>query len=514
MTPTTVDALRRWRDEQLEQVRDLEGALLIGGEWDRPAGRATEETFDPSTGEPIASWVAAQRDDVDRAARAAAEAAVGWAAEQPTARAARIAELGAFVADAAEDLAALDAIDGGLPLRSARNDVTWALEQLRDWPGLALALRGETVDLGDGMVHYTSHEPFGVVARIVAFNHPLYFAISGVLPALLAGNAVVLKPAEQAPLSVLALGRLIQQALPPGVVNIVTGGREAGEALVTHPLVSRIAFTGSTATGLQIQRAAATDRVRTVTLELGGKNPMIVFPDVDVDAVVEGAISGMRFRGTQGQSCGSTSRAFVHSSLYDEFVERLGSRLASLRVDAAYSEAVDVGPLVSARQAKRVRGFVEAGVEEGARLVTGGLELPDDLPQDGYYLAPTLFSDVTMQMRIAREEIFGPVLCVLPWDDQSRMLEQANDVSYGLTASVWTDRISNALPVVEALQAGYIWVNEAGPHYWGTPFGGIGDSGVGREETLSELQSYLQVKAIHLGRGPRSDRGEPPRRHA
>jgi acyl-CoA reductase-like NAD-dependent aldehyde dehydrogenase len=506
MTSAATQELRHWRDERLERLGEIGPALLIGGEWEAPSGSPTMETVDPSTAEPIADWIAAQPDDVDRAVRAAAAAAPDWAALPLTERAEHITRLRAMVADAAEELAGLDAIDGGMPLRSARKDVEYSLEQLRDWPGLALALRGETVALGDGMVHYTSYQPFGVVARIVAFNHPLYFAISGILPALLAGNSVVLKPAEQAPLSVLALGRLIRDAFPPGVVNIVTGDRIAGEALVTHPLVSRIAFTGSTATGLQIQRAAATGRVRTVSLELGGKNPMIVFGDVNVDAAVDGAINGMSFRGTQGQSCGSTSRVFVHTSIYDDFVDQLGARLEQLRVGVAYSEDVDVGPLVSARQCERVREFIQAGIDDGARLVSGGLGPPDgDLP-GGYFVVPTLFSDVTMQMPIAREEIFGPVVCLLPWEDEAEVLKQANELEYGLTASVWTDSLSNALPVVERLQAGYVWVNVAGPHYWGTPFGGVGDSGVGREESLSELQSYLQVKAVHLGAGSRPQR--------
>jgi acyl-CoA reductase-like NAD-dependent aldehyde dehydrogenase len=500
---------RQWREERLERVIETGPALLIAGEWEAPAGSPTADTIDPSTAEPIAEWVVAQPDDVDRAVRAAAAAAPSWGALPLTLRAEHIARLRALVVEAAEELAGLDAIDGGMPLRSARKDVEYSLQQLRDWPGLALALRGETIALGDGLVHYTTHQPFGVVGRIVAFNHPLYFAITGILPAILAGNSVVLKPAEQAPLSVLALGRLIREALPPGVVNIVTGDRTAGEALVTHPLVSRIAFTGSTATGLQIQRAAATGRVRTVSLELGGKNPMIVFGDVDVDAAVEGAIDGMSFRGTQGQSCGSTSRVFVHASIYDDFVDRLGARLAQLRVGVAYSQGVDVGPLVSARQYERVREFISAGSDDGARLVVGGLEPPEgDLP-GGYFVVPTLFSDVTMQMRIAREEIFGPVVCVLPWEDEAEVLEQANELEYGLTASVWTASLANALLVVEGLQAGYVWVNGAGPHYWGTPFGGVGDSGVGREETLSELQSYLQVKAVHLGAGPCPQRGGP-----
>jgi acyl-CoA reductase-like NAD-dependent aldehyde dehydrogenase len=228
---------------------------------------------------------------------------------------------------------------------------------------------------------------------------------------------------------------------------------------------------------------------------------MIVFPDVNVEAAVEGAIKGMSFRETQGQSCGSTTRVFVHRSIHDEFVETMARQLKALRVDIAYRRGVDVGPLVSARQAERVRGYIAAGEQEGARLVTGGVERPPELP-DGFFVVPTLFSDVSMDMKIAREEIFGPVVCILAWHDRAQLLDEVNGLAYGLTASVWTSRIADALPVVEALEAGYVWVNDSGTHYWGTPFGGFDDSGIGREESLSELQSYLQVKAVHMAPGP------------
>lgn len=501
MTDTTMDTLRQWRHDRLAAARARGPALLINGEWRVARSGSTDETVDPSTGETLAEFATAGRADVDAAVRAAADAAPAWAALSPTARSERIAELRSLIVESAHELAALDAIDGGLPLPSAEADVALTLEQLRDWPGLALALRGEAIPLGDGMIHYTAYKPYGVVARIVAFNHPFYFAVTGILAALLAGNAVVLKPAEQAPLSALAFGELLRQALPPGVVDIVTGDRTAGEALVTHPYVSRIAFTGSTATGLRIQRAAAEGRVRTVTLELGGKNPMIVFPDVNVDAAVDGAIQGMSFRGTQGQSCGSTTRVFVHRSIHDEFVEKMARKLEVLRVDIAYRPGVEVGPLVSARQANRVRGYIATGEQEGACLVTGGVECPPGL-SEGFFVVPTLFSDVSMGMKIAREEIFGPVVCVLAWDDRAQLLEDVNGLAYGLTASVWTSRLADALPLVEALEAGYVWVNDSGTHYWGTPFGGFGDSGIGREESLSELQSYLQVKAVHVAPGP------------
>lgn len=347
------------------------------------------------------------------------------------------------------------------------------------------------------MLHYTTYQPFGVVARIVPFNHPVYFALTTILPPLLAGNTVVLKPAEQTPLSTLRLGQLIQEALPAGVVSILTGGRETGEALVTHPLVRRIAFTGSTATGLAIQRSAARDQVRTVTLELGGKNALILMPDVPVETAVGAAVDGMSFCGTQGQSCGSTSRVFAHQDIYEPFVERLAERLDALTVGPAYAPGTDVGPLVSERQAERVRGYIKSGRAAGARLVIGAAEAGGP----GFYVAPALFSDVTMDMEVAREEIFGPVVCVLPWNDPTRVVEAANSLPYGLTASVWSTDMASALPMAEKLNAGYVWVNDVATHYWGTPFGGLGDSGIGREESIDELASYLQLKAVHVRPG-------------
>jgi acyl-CoA reductase-like NAD-dependent aldehyde dehydrogenase len=484
---------RAWRDAQLTAGGGQPPAVLVGGEWLEGSEENCVDAIDPSCGEPVARVLLADATLVDRAVRAADAAQPQWAALGPAGRAERIGRLRERVAMHRDELAALDAIDGGLPLRSARADVDEALTQMRDWPGLAQSLRGDTFPLGDGMLHYTDYRPYGVVARIVPFNHPFYFAATTILPALLAGNTVVLKPAEQTALSTLRFGELVRETLPAGVVNIVTGDRVAGEALVTHPLVRRIAFTGSTATGLAIQRAAAGDQVRTVSLELGGKNPMLIFPDVDVETAVGAAVDGMSFCGTQGQSCGSTSRVFVHRDLHDAFVQGLADRLSQLRVGPAYADGVDVGPLVSERQAQRVRGFVQAGEEDGARRLVGA---PVNGP--GYFVAPTLFTDVTMDMRIAREEIFGPVVSVFAWDDPTRLLEEANALGYGLTASVWTNDLGTALPVVEQLQAGYVWVNDVATHYWGTPFGGWGDSGLGREESIDELASYLQIRAVHL----------------
>jgi acyl-CoA reductase-like NAD-dependent aldehyde dehydrogenase len=310
-----------------------------------------------------------------------------------------------------------------------------------------------------------------------------------------------MKPAPQTPLSCLALGELFAQAFPPGVMNIVTGGAAAGDALVRHPLVKRIAFTGSVRTGLAIQRSAAeSGHVKNVSLELGGKNAMIVFPDVDVATAVEAAVFGMNLSVCQGQSCGSNSRIFVHERLHDDFVEALAARLDEFRVTLAYSEDADMGPLVSAAQLERVAGYVDSGQAEGARLVTGGGH-PQEAPGGGYFIRPTLFDGVEQTMSLAKEEIFGPVISVLRWSDYEQVVAEANAVEFGLTASIWTNDLTLAHKTAELLEAGYVWINDSTIHYVGTPFGGVKNSGVGREESEEELLSYLEQKVVHTKLG-------------
>jgi len=478
--------------------------ILVGGTW-RVAAGPSAPTFDPSTGQVLEQVPAAASIDVDATVRAAADAQPRWEALGIEGRAAYIRDLGDAIATEAEGLAQLDSLNGGLPIGSARSDVTAVLDTYRDWPGLALALRGEAVPFTAGRLHYTRHAAYGVVARIVAFNHPFYFTASGVLAPLLAGNTVVVKVPEQAPLSALAFGELARRVLPPGVLGVLTGGAATGEALVTHPLIRRIAFTGSTRTGLQIQRSAAQEHVRTVTLELGGKNPMIVFADADLKAAALGALRGSAIAdATQGQSCGSVTRLFVHTDVRDEFVQQLAALMRDLRVGPAYAEETQVGPLVSSRQFDHVRHYIEAGMADGAHLVVGGLEA-DGCPPGGYFVAPTLFDSVTADMRIAREEIFGPVLSVLSFNSWDEVVAAANAVDYGLTASVWTTDLVTSLRTVDALEAGYVWVNDVAAHYFGTPFGGFKDSGIGREECLQELESFLQVKAVHVSLGANGD---------
>jgi acyl-CoA reductase-like NAD-dependent aldehyde dehydrogenase len=435
--------------------------------------------------------------DVELAVEAARRAQPGWEAMGVDGRSACFARFGELLQERREEMAMLDAIDSGNPVKAMRVDVDICMPYIEGWPAMARTLRGEVIPASPGNLHYTSHKPYGVVGRITAFNHPVMFAATRPLPALIAGNSIVIKPAPQTSLSTLGLAEIFAEAFPPGVVNVVTGGAEAGEALVTHPTVKRIAFTGSVPTGLRIQKSAAeSGHVKNISLELGGKNAMVVFPDADLEESVEGAIFGMNFNVCQGQSCGSNSRVLVHRKLYDEFVQRSAEKLREYRVGVAYADETDMGPLVSAQHHERVSGYLETGASEGATLVTGG-DRPEGAPSGGYFMTPVVFADVAPSMRIAREEIFGPVMSVLPWDEYDEMIDTANSVDLGLTASIWTNDLNLAHKTAERMDAGYVWVNDSTRHYFGTPFGGTKNSGTGREESTGELISYMEEKVVH-----------------
>jgi acyl-CoA reductase-like NAD-dependent aldehyde dehydrogenase len=327
------------------------------------------------------------------------------------------------------------------------------------------------------------------------------FAGGKIAAPLVAGNTVVLKPSEHTSLSAIRLGELAVGILPPGVLNVVTGlGDEAGDALVTHPDVRRLAFIGSVDVGRLIQQRAASSAVKTVTLELGGKNPLVIFPDADVDAAVAGALRGMNFT-WQGQSCGSTSRLLVHRSLHDDFVSALADRIEALRSGPPEDEETDTGAIVHRRQYEKVLSYLELGRSEGARVVVGGGPPEDRALADGMYLRPTLFDDVTPDMRLAREEIFGPVLAAMPFDSYQDAVGIANALPYGLTAGIFTRDLSTAHRFARDVEAGYVWVNDSSSHFPGVPFGGFKDSGVGREEDIEELYSYTQTKNVHVNFG-------------
>jgi betaine-aldehyde dehydrogenase len=482
----------------LEQVQVPRFTLLIGGEACRAVDGERFDTVDPSTGERVTSVPKAGAVDVARAVDAALLAQPAWAELDVAERAAHIARFASLLADEANRIAWIEAVDTGNPLASTHRDMRIAIEHLRDWPAFTTSLVG-TARRGPGAtLHYTTYHPYGVVARITAFNHPALFTINGALMPLLAGNTVVVKPSPLTPLGPLALTELFAEALPAGVVNIVTGDSHTGDALVAHPAVKRVAFIGSLDVGLRIQaRAASSGSVKHVTLELGGKNALVVMPDVRPEDVVEATVQGMSLEISQGQSCQATSRVFVHSTIYDEYVERLASRLKSYTIGPAYDPAAQVGPLVSARQRERVHQFVAVGIDEGAKLVTGG-QIPKGAPSGGFYYEPTLLSDVSPTMHVAREEIFGPVIAVLPWCDYESMIGAVNDVEYGLVGSVWSNDIDLALETADRLDAGYVWVNDANRHYPAAPFGGTKNSGLGREESPEELLSYVETKVTHV----------------
>ena len=485
------------REEAVAFARNHQYKLLIGGKLCTAIDGSTMESIDPSTGKVITSVPKAGPQDVMKAVEAAKSAQPAWGALSIRERRTYYQALADAIAPHRDALAVLDAVDSGNPLNAMVKDVDYVFAQLSDWPALAMSLAGQTLPVTAEGLHYTAYRPYGVVGRIVPFNHPALFAICGFGAALMAGNTMVLKVADQTPLSALYLGEIINKILPPGVLNILSGGPDVGDAIVTHPVIKRVGFTGSGAVGQLIQQRAASVGVKHVSLELGGKNPLIVFPDADLDKAVAGAIHGMNFGVCQGQSCGSNSRILIHSSVHDDFVERMRRAIESIVVGRAYDPGTQMGPLVSRKQYDRVLGYIDQGKASGAKLVTGGSR-PSHLDEQGYFIAPTVFSNVDMSMSIAKEEIFGPVVSVSSWNDYDMMLQQANDVEYGLTASIWSEDISLALKTAERIEAGYIWVNDANRHYWGVPFGGMKNSGLGREESMHELLSYMELQAINV----------------
>ncbi|HET9969414.1 MAG TPA: aldehyde dehydrogenase family protein, partial [Streptosporangiaceae bacterium] len=425
-------------------------------------------------------------------------AAPGWRAAEPQLRAAALLAFADKVAERGEELARLDSLDNGSPLHEMRNDIGLATSQVRYMAGLALEVRGRTMPETPDHLHYTMRQPFGVVARIIAFNHPLMFAATKIAAPLVAGNCVILKPSEFTSLSALAMAQDLARLFPPGVVQVLTGlGSEAGDALVRHPGIPRVAFIGSAATGRRIQASAAAAAVKTVTLELGGKNPIVVFPDADLDLAVEGAIRGMNFT-WQGQSCGSTSRLLVHRDCYDDVVQKVGERLAAMRPGPPLEETSDTGAIVSPQQLDKVLSYIEIGKSERARLVTGGERLTAGELASGNFVTPALFADVDPAGRLATEEIFGPVLAAIPFGRYDEAVSIANSVEYGLTASVFTRDLRTALAFARDVDAGYVWVNETSRHFLGAPFGGVKNSGVGREEDLEEIESYTQLKSVNI----------------
>jgi betaine-aldehyde dehydrogenase len=467
-----------------------------GGQWVRPKAGRYADSFNPGTGESLGMVADATAADVDAAVNAAKRAFEDWRRMAPLERAKLLKRIASILREHAEELAMIDAADCGNPYREMVNDASVAAAQTEFFAGLVTEMKGNSIPMGPDAVNFSVREPRGVIGRIIPFNHPFMFCAGKSAAPLAAGNTVVIKPPEQAPLSSLRLFELIEGVLPPGVFNVVPGGKEVGAALASHPDVAMIALIGSVPTGRAVMRAAS-DTVKPVMLELGGKNALIAYPDADPDEVAAGAIAGMNFTWC-GQSCGSTSRAFLHEEIYDAVIAGIRERIKYYKPGVPTDPTTTMGAIISKTQYDRVMGYIESARQEGARLVSGGERPADPALARGLYIEPTVFADVTPRMRIAREEIFGPVLAISKWSDEANMLAEVNAVEYGLTASIWTNDVTTAYRTAMAVQSGFVWINEVSKHFLGVPFGGYKQSGIGREECLEEMLSFTQEKNIHL----------------
>lgn len=471
--------------------------LVIDGQRVAASDGGTLDVRDPSTGGPLATVAKATKADVDRAVGAAQNAleSKAWGGAAPAERGRIMQRIAQALRDRAEELATLESRDNGKPLRQSRTDVQVAARYFEFFAGIADKIMGNTIPLGPGFLDYTVREPIGVSAQIIPWNYPIQIGARGVAPALAAGCTIVLKPAEDAPMTALRLGEIaLECGLPPGVLNVIPGdGPEAGAALASHAAINQLTFTGSVEVGIAVAKMAA-DNIVPVVLELGGKSPNLVFADADMDATAQGVANAI-FQNA-GQTCSAGSRLLVERKAHDELVSRIVERARTMRVGAGVSDP-DMGPIISRRQLETIERYVQIGEREGAEVAAGGRRPTDPALGDGYFFQPTVLDRVQPDMRVAQEEIFGPVLAVLTFDDLEEAIAIANRTQYGLVAGVWTRDINKAMAVASRIKSGQVYINTYGAGGGvELPFGGYKKSGYGREKGLEALASYLQIKNV------------------
>lgn len=468
--------------EKVEKFLIGKKKLFINGDFVESKSMKTFDTYNPATGEVLASVYEAASEDIDLAVKAARKAfdEGPWSKMSASDRGRLMYKLADLMEENSKELAQLETLDNGKPIRETSNaDIPLAIEHMRYYAGWSTKIVGQTIPVNGPFLNYTRHEAVGVVGQIIPWNFPLLMAMWKLGAALATGCTVVLKPAEQTPLSALYLAELIQEAgFPEGVVNIVPGfGETAGQPLVDHPLVDKIAFTGSTEVGKSIM-SNASKTLKRVTLELGGKSPNIILPDADLSKAIPGALNGVMFN--QGQVCCAGSRVFIQKKQFDNVVADMAAHAKKIKQGAGIHTDTEIGPLVSTEQQKRVLGYIEKGLNEGAQLVVGG-EKPSE---QGYFVSPTIFADVRDEMTIAKEEIFGPVISAMPYEDLDELINRANNSEYGLAAGVWTQNVAKAHYIANNLRAGTVWVNCYNAFDAASPFGGYKQSGIGDRKSV------------------------------